>query len=152
MDTVIIVIGTLALASSVFTVMLGFVVLNSITQSGKEVTKVLGLGPIIMRQVQLLERMDKLIHIMHSIMTDNGNVEEGDHNHGPETYRSADGRYSASSLEELIDKMSKDPRYKELDDDEGDDTWKKSIETDIEENDDDEDETTDEKPRGGKGK
>lgn len=104
-----------------------------------------------MRQVQLLERMDKLVHIMHSIMTDNGTVEEGDH--GPETYRSADGRYSASSLEELIDKMSKDPRYKELDNDDGDDAWKKNIETDIEESDDEDDETnSNENPRGGKGK
>ena len=41
-------------------------------------------------------------------MMDGSEIEED----GPEMYKSADGRHTARSLDELVDKMSKDPRYK----------------------------------------
>ena len=150
METALIIITTLTLALSVFAVLVGMVVLNALHQQSKEMVKLLGIGPMIFRQVQLLERVDKKIHTIHTMMMSGVSDDDDDGPQGPEMYKSADGRYTARSLDELVDKMSKDPRYKELDnpDEDGDDNWKKGIETEIEESDDDEEE----EPRGRKGK
>ena len=146
METALIIITTLTLALSVFSVLIGMVILNSIHQSSKEMTKILGLGPIVMTIMQKLERLDKHIHNIHSMMMDGSEIEED----GPEMYKSADGRHTARSLDELVDKMSKDPRYKDVEnpDEDAEEGWKKGIETEIDEDEEDDEE----EPRGRKGK
>jgi len=149
METALIIITTLTLALSVFAVLVGMVVLNALHQQSKEMVKLLGIGPMIFRQIQLLERVDKKIHVIHTMMM-SGISEDDDGPQGPEMYKSADGRHTARSLDELVDKMSKDPRYKDVEnpDEDAEEGWKKGIETEIDEDEEDDEE----EPRGGKGK